>query len=145
MSKQLKIYQSIDYQVLDTYVMAGGSRRLIEFRGGSLQPRINGKFSTSDPEIIAALDADIARGGASFKCIHSEDLPDGAKAKGKKESEENDFVPEDFNHVTGITTGQAARDFLLENVPGLSNTKLPNIATIKEVAKANKIFFVDLK
>lgn len=81
-----KTYQSIHFIELDTYIMMGGHKKLVQFRGGSLKPRINGRYSTDDPKEIEVLDKDAQRSGASFKCIHSEGTPDQVTVKKEQPS-----------------------------------------------------------
>lgn len=144
-----KVYQSIHYQTLDTYAMVNGAETLIQFRGGTLQPQINGKYSTSNPSVIAAMDAGLVE-GAAYKCISVETTPDepeltskpGFKADAlnvKDSQDENGFT-----EVPGITTIQAAKEYLVANVEGLTLSRLPNGNTIKSVAAANRIKFTDL-
>lgn len=162
---QRKVYQATLYQYLDTYVEVNGQKTLIQFRGGTLQPRLNGKFATDDPNVIAALDADIKRLGAkaSFKCIHSEEIPDPKEenapvkstapqsAAPQVEPPAADDVPAGDNaapivEIPGITTVQAAKEFLLEKYPeDVKISHLPNKEAVLKVAAEKRIKFVDLK
>jgi hypothetical protein len=137
-----KTYQSLTYQTLSMYVLVNGQKRLVQFKGGTLKPKMNGKFITDDPQMIAALDTDSAN-GKMFKCIAVE-TTDQAKEPEVDHSEAI-LDSSDVIKVSGIKTAQSARDYLLQNVPELSSTKLPNLTAIKEVAAANGIRFVDLQ
>jgi hypothetical protein len=137
-----KTYQSLTYQTLSIYVLVNGQKRLVQFKGGTLKPKMNGKFITDDPQMIAALDTDSAN-GKMFKCIAVETNEEGKKTEDELPVASEDTT--DLIRVSGIRTAQAAKDYLLQNVPELSSTKLPNLATIKEIAAANKIKFVDLQ
>jgi len=156
---QTKIYQSIRFHTLDTYVMVDGKQHLIEFRGGTLKPDIKGKFTTNDPKLIKALDNDSGNGN-SFKCIgvigKKDPKPDNFKSnppEGTDEpaqsGEEHPDTPDtkvDQKAIIadGISTVQGARDYLVSNVDGLTASKLPNKAAILNAAKANNIVFPHL-
>ncbi|HBE43700.1 MAG TPA: hypothetical protein DDW27_21400 [Bacteroidales bacterium] len=154
-----KTYQSIHYIELDTYIMVDGHKKLIQFRGGSLKPRINGKYTTNDPKEIEVLDKDVQRPGASFKCIHSEGTPDKV-AKPKPEMTEvsktegpDEFKDQDEDKQVGsvgyktipeVKTVQDARKYLAANVEGLTLSKLPNATAVKNAAAKNNILFPNL-
>ena len=151
---QRKTYQSIHYKDLDTYVSVNGVKTLIIFRGGTLKPKVNGKVSTDDPALIKAMDNDPGN-GTSFRCISIEGEAEPSvrenpvipsKAKEKKQEPEDDTQDRnpEITKVEGISTVQAARDYLLNNVPELTASKIPNGAAVKNVAAANNILFVDL-
>lgn len=128
-----KTYQAIGYQTMDMYVDVNGKRVLITFRGGSLQPKINGTFQTSDPDLQKVLEKDTAR-DILFQEIGSFD---DEATDTTKTSEET--------IVEGITTVQAAREWLLSNVPGVTQATLPNKTALLAFASQNKIVFKDLK
>lgn len=142
MEKKQKTYQSTQAVQLDTYVSINGKAVLIEFRGGTLDPRINGRFQTSNPDIIAALDADIARVGAgcSFKCIHEELLL------------EDDPLVEglDPKEIPGIKTVTAAKEWLVEAsatgliTKGITEGMLRNRTEVLRAAAENKVTFTEL-
>lgn len=159
---QRKVYQAVSYQYLDTYVMVNGQKVLVQFRGGTLSPRMNGKFSTEDPDVIAALDADLNRLGsnASFKCIHSEEIPDAEGVKKadapkaeepKKEAPDGDGKPPASDpipatEVPSITTVQAAKEYLLQQFPDeLKVSHLQNKEAVLKVAAEKLLKFTDLK
>lgn len=136
-----KVYRSLVYKDLDTYVMVDGIKTLVQFRGGSLQPRINGIFVSDDADIIAAMDKDRGN-GTSFTCISVTGEP-AKKAEPVKFAE-----PEEENEVTqitGVTTLQEVREFLLKNVEGLTPAKMPNIKSVMNLAAKNGYEFPDLK
>lgn len=163
-----KTYQSIHFIELDTYIMVSGHKKLIQFRGGSLKPRINGRYSTSDPAEIEVLDKDAKRPGASFKCVYQEETPDKVITKPQDQSEEilvkdkpaeKKQEPEEFKDqdddvsaasigiktVPEIASVQDARKYLVANVEGLTLSKLPNITAVKNAAAKNNIVFPNLQ
>lgn len=160
---QRKVYQATNYQYLDTYVEVKGQKTLIQFRGGTLQPRLNGKFATDDPDVIAALDADINRLGAkaSFKCIHSEEIPGPKEENAPVKStapqsaaplgEPVKDAPAGDNaapiaEIPGITTVQDAKEYLLDKfADSVKISHLPNKDAVQKVAAEKRIKFVDLK
>lgn len=134
-----KVYQSLYYQLFNTYVMVDGVKVSVNFTGGSLVPKINGTFVTTDEKIQEAIEKS---GGFNkdYKLTSTETIVE------EEPEEEKEQIPDDYNKVSGIKTAQKARDFLLEQkIEGLTASQLPNIAAIKEVAAANKIVFLDLK
>lgn len=147
-----KTYRSLVYKDLDTYVMVNGQKVLIQFRGGSLQPAINGIFATSDPDLIRALDKDRGN-GTSFKCIHvdGKEEPEPRKPETQKTKEpENKGDDEDqdkdseLKEVPGISTLQDARNYLLANVEGLKPSQVNNTGQVRACAAKNGITFPDL-
>ena len=156
-----KTYQSFHYTELDTYIMVGGHKKLIQFRDGSLKPRINGRYTTSNPQEIEALDKDAQRPGASFRCVHTEGAPDKV-TKPKSETPEKQEVPDTrapeefkdqdenpagsvgYKTVPEIKTVQDARKYLADNVEGLTLSKLPNATAVKNAAAKNNIVFPNL-
>ncbi len=168
-----KTYQSIHFIELDTYIMVGGHKKLIQFRGGSLKPRINGRYTTDDPKEIEVLDKDAKRPGISFKLIHSEEIPDKVTEeptvapmvkKAPAEPIKKQTLPEEakeveefkdqeeaspatsvgYKTVPEITTVQDARKYLADNVEGLTLSKLPNATAVKNAAAKNNIVFPNL-
>jgi len=154
-----KVYQSIHYQVLDTYIEVNGKRMLIKFRGGSLKPRINGKFITTNPDIITVMDEDAERPGASFRCILSQNLPDSHNETEKVQESAFKVMPEPnieepevekskksngLRKVYEVKTIKDAREYLVGNVEGFTNSKLPNAIAIKNAAAKNNIVFPNL-
>lgn len=159
---QRKVYESIHFHIRDLYVLVDGKPVLIQFRGGSMIPDIKGRFSTTDPKLIKAMDTDSAY-GKSFKCIHVEDYPDpvpskenvlaGAKTEGgnspANESGNNtDGSPAnegDFTKVEGIKTVQKAKEYLAAEPYNIPLSQLPNGTVVKAKAKELKLLFVDLQ
>lgn len=142
MERKQKTYQATQSVQLDTYVSVNGKAVLIEFRGGTLDPRINGRFQTSNPDIIAALDADIARVGASctFKCVHEEVLID------------DDPLMEELDpkEIPGIKTVTAAKTWLVEASEkglikkGITAGMIKNRTDVLAIAAENKVTFTEL-
>ena len=137
-----KTYRSLVYKDLDTYVMVNGQKTLIQFRGGSLQPPINGIYVSDDPVVIEAMDKDRGN-GTSFICILSEGAVEAPKAEPKKATEED--PQEELQKVFGITNLQDAKNYLLKNIEGLTLSKMPNAASVKNVAAKNGIKFPELQ
>lgn len=67
-----KTYQSLKY-VDDSYcILVNGNKMFVRFNGGSLQPRVNGKFTTTDPDVMAAMES--CKGfNKEFKLVSAED------------------------------------------------------------------------
>lgn len=142
MEKKQKTYQATQSIQLDTYVLINGKAFLVEFRGGTLDPRISGRFQTSDPDVIAALDADIARVGPSctFKCIHEEVLiEDETLTEGLEPKE-----------IPGIKTVTATKSWLVEASEqgiikkGITAGAIKNRTDVLRIAAENKVTFTEL-
>ena len=146
---QRKVYQANAYKDLDIYVMYGGTtKKQILFRGGSLQPRINGKYITSDPKDIEAIEKH-SMFNVWFRCVQVDEIPEDENAllddvKPQDQNTEADQIPEGFTKVEGIKTLQAAKEYLVKEC-GMDSKKLPNGVAVKNAAKENKVVFVDLK
>jgi hypothetical protein len=151
-----KIYRSIVYKDLSTYVMVNGQKTLVQFKGGSLQPPVNGTYVTDDPDMIRALDKDNGN-GKTFRCIHSEGEPlpeekpqvtvkvEAATMKVKPEAIPTIEKEAKEKEVPGIKTLQQAKEYLLKNIEGLSPSQMPNAASVKNQAAKHGIKFIDLK
>ena len=146
MERKQKTYQSTQAIQLDTYVRANGQKVLIEFRGGTYDPRKNGLYRTSEPSVIKALDADIERIGpnCTFKCIHEEVLlEDEAEKSNLKE-------PLTEKEIPGIKTVTAARGWLVDAsfegiiTRGITSSMIKNRTDVLRFAEENKITFTDL-
>ena len=142
-----KVYRSLIYKTLDTYIMVDGQKTLIEFRGGTLQPPINGIFVTDNPNVIKAMDKDSGY-GTSFTCISSEGDPKPEKAppRGPVLKEEVPKTPEviEKKTVPGITNIQEAKEYLLKNIEGLKLANMPNTKSVKNLMVKNGFEFPDL-
>ena len=159
-----KIYQAVEFRTLDTYESVGGNKVRIEFRNSSPAPNARGQYTTEDPAVIAAMEKS-ASFNTTYKCIHTETFGDPAPvtkkaapkgqppaddegAGGAGEGDDN-AGKEDPNagdgvtEVPGITTIQAAREYLVKNCEG-NASKLPNGTAVKKFAAEKKIKFVDL-
>lgn len=144
---QRKVYRSLVYKDLDTYIMVDGVKTLVQFRGGSLQPPINGIFVTQDPAVIKAMDKD--RGlGTSFVCIASDGEPDpedeDEKPKIRKEAPKVFDAPQ-MKNVPGIFTLQDVREYLLKEIEGLKPAQMPNAKSVENLAAKHGFVFPDLK
>lgn len=146
MERKQKTYQATQAIQLDTYVEVKGGKRLIEFRGGTLNPRRNGLFSTSTPEIMDALDADIKRvgPGCTFKCIHEEILlDDDAPVKSNK-------IHLGGLDVPGVKTVTAARTWLVDASfekkieEGITSSMIKNRTDVLRIAEEHGIVFTEL-
>jgi hypothetical protein len=137
-----KTYRSLVYKELDTYVLVDGVKRLIQFRGGSLQPRINGIYVTEDPKVIEAMDSDRGN-GTSFVCIRSEGEPD-EKKKTVKPVEKKKEPVEDIEEVPGITNLQDARNYMLSRFQDLRPSQLNNTIMVRAQAVKKGIKFTEL-
>lgn len=153
-----KTYQSLHYQELDTYVLINGQKRLVKFRGGTLRPKINGKISTDDPELIAALDK--AKGnGVSFACILTEGEAPKTEKKVKEQEKDPEPEPEEtkvpeetpplpdnkLTEVLEVTNLQEAKEFLVGAVEGLKPSQMPNAKSVLNQALKNNFSFPNLK
>jgi hypothetical protein len=144
MEKKQKTYQATNYIQLDTYTLVDGKAVLIEFRGGSLEHHRNGIYSTTDPKVMGALDADIKRVGidkSSFKCIHEEVLIND-------DENETDVLTD--QEVPDIKTVTAAKQWLIEASEqgiikkGITPSMIKNRTDVLTIAGENKINFIDL-
>ncbi len=142
-----KIYQSNHFLQLETYEDVGGEKVLVKFSGGTLQPRVPGKYETSDPKLIKAMDETIERGGASYRCIYSEGARKTSSQKEEKDPEppKGSDEPPEVTKVEEVKTLQEAKNYLLEKVPGLSASKIPNSAAVLNAAKEHYIEFPNLQ
>lgn len=154
---QRKVYRSLVYKDLDTYIVVNGQKVRIEFRGGSLQPPINGIFVATNPDVIKAMDHDSGL-GRSFTCIVSEGEPDPEPEDEDSDEDEPKVVPDkkpakkaqvheipEMKEVPGITTIQDAREYLLKEIEGLKPQNIPNPKSVENLAAKNGIVFPDLK
>jgi len=145
MERKQKTYQSVHFVQLDTYLKVKGQRTLIEFRGGTLEPKRNGTYNCTDPDIIEALDANIKRIGqkCSYKCIHEEILFEDDSPQKKKGNSVMRDVPE-------INTVTAGREWLInasaegQIEEGITPSMIKNRTDVLRIAEENGIRFVDL-
>ena len=145
MERKQKTYEATNAIQLDTYCLVDGKKFLVEFRGGTLDPRKHGRFNTSDPKVIKAMDDDIVRVGperASYKCVHTETLIDD-------EAEiEVEPIPEKI--IPGIKTVTKAREWLIEASDqgiikkGITSSMIKNRTDVLRFAGENKVTFTDL-
>lgn len=142
-----KIYEAIEFKDLDTYEVVNGVRTPIQFRSSSPALEAKGKYVSSNPEIIKAMDASIARGKCAYKCILTEnfynddeplpDIPDGTKDS----AEQTDG--DDIRQVPDIKTIQDARAYLNKEFE-IPLSKMPNGGAVKKAAAEHKVSFPDL-
>lgn len=138
-----KTYRSLVYKDLDIYIVVNGIKTLTEFRGGSLQPPINGIFSTSNPAYIEAMDKDSSN-GIAFICVRSEGVPEPPKTEPKNEKKVTQTTVEKKT-IPGITNLQEAREYLLKNIKGLTMANMPNAKSVTNLAEKHGFEFPDLK
>ena len=178
-----KTYQSLKY-VDDSYcIIVNGNKMFVRFNGGSLQPRVNGKFTTTDPDVMIAMES--CKGfNKEFRLVSADDAPvktfpaavvvppppppppdpdpDPDPEVGNnippsypapEDTGSNDPGPDygdgesgdqKIEEVPGITTVQAAKQYLINN-KGVQVSKLPNKAAVLEHAVLNNVKFIDLQ
>ena len=146
-----KVYQLNHFQLLDTYILVNGKKKLILFRGGSLKPKINGKFATTDPAEIAVMDEGAKRPGAAYRCILSDTVPDDKPKKVPEQKVDKEpalvettMASAGMKVVPEINSVKDARNYLVENVKGYTISKLPNMTAVKNAAAKNNILFPNL-
>jgi hypothetical protein len=135
MSKEItKTYQSRVTPIFSTYITVKGVRRNIRFAGGKAYPkRSYGKFSTSDPDLIKALEE--SRGfGKDWICISSTEQPETPETT-KEESGEKE--------ITEPKTVREAKDYLNKHFE-IPYTQLQNRDAVMKVAGDLKIKFVNV-
>lgn len=146
MEKKQNTYIALENIQFDTYVTVGSNRVLIQFRGGSLEPRRNGTFTTNDQKLIEAIDKDSGM-NKTFKLLHSDVvLEDEIPSPGSKEDRK------DWLKVEGTKTVQAAKEWLLDASKkgehgvkeGLLSSQITNKSTVLKLADEFHIEFVDL-
>jgi hypothetical protein len=146
MEKKQNTYIALENIQFDTYVMVGSNRVLIQFRGGTLEPRRNGTFTTNDPKLIEAMDKDSGI-NKTFKLFHSDVvLTEEVPAPGSQEDRK------DWLKVEGTTTVQKAKDWLINASKnkehgvkdGLLSSQIANKSTVLALAEEFHIEFVDL-
>jgi hypothetical protein len=143
-----KIYEAIEFKELDTYEVVNGVRTPIRFSNSSPNLEAKGRFVTSDPELIKAMDASIARGKCAYKCILTEEffddeepLPDEIEIMEKFTDQPG--KPDEITKVPGIKTLQDARTYLNKEMD-VPFSRMPNGKAIKNIAEELKIEFPDL-
>lgn len=128
-----------------TYVNIKGKDVPIHFSGGVIYPRrINGSYSTSDPDIQKALEND-HRNGEIWKCISKIPLfkkPEVETLEG--ETAEVPETPAKTRKVPEIKTVQDAKEYLASRLDGISKATLTNKAKVLEVAARYNIIFPNL-
>lgn len=146
MESTQKTYQALANVVFDTYIVVKGSKFLVQFRGGMLEPRTNGIFVTNNKDIIAAMEKDSGF-NKTFKLKSSETiLTDDPVKHGASGSLDRS----DWQKVEGTTSVQKAKDWLLEASEegrirkGITTSLIPNKTTVLALADEFKIVFVDL-
>lgn len=142
-----KVYQLKHFLQLETSTVVDGKKVAIKFSGESLYPRIPGRFEATDPELIAAMDADMKRAGSScaYRCISAEG---DDKTKDFEPVEPEEGAPAnatDFIKVEEVKTLQEAKEYLVKYVGGMTASRIPNKQAVLNAAKENKIEFPNLQ
>lgn len=137
-----KTYQNLISPLFSTTVFVDGERRDVRFvTGGKVQPRrVNGKFRTSDPELIKVLD-ESPYYGKKWVCINS---TEPVKEEQEGEAEETK-VPEEevIKNIEGPTSAKQMREYLNKKL-GVPYSKLPNKDAALRVAKEMNLNFVNV-
>jgi len=157
-TKVQHFYRSSQYLQHQTYITLNGEQFPILFSGGTRKPYIRfGFFITDNPEIIKAIETD-PRFGKEFKRERPEisevtDLENPQTQhvfKVEDITEVNAAATEsvnprkNFKVVTGITSGQKAKAYLLKTYRGkVKSLDLRTNAAIVAIADAHKIYFID--
>ena len=132
-----KTYRNLVSIDFSTTINAGGAPVFIHFTGGRIHPkRINGIYRTSRPDIIEALDTH-PKYGIDWIC-ESE-----SESKGAVEIKPGELQVEDKMVVSGPINSQQAREWLNKN-KGVPFTKMRNKAEVMQMAKEQKVEFVNL-
>lgn len=144
-----KTYISLSSRHLELYIMVNGKKRLVRFTGGSINPPMNGTYSTDDSETIKALDKDSAY-GKLFTCQYvieqaSDEKPQNEAPEKEETENSTSEKPEKIKEIPGIKTLQEARDYLLKNIEGLTPSKIPNATAVKNLALKYGLKFPELK
>lgn len=146
---QLHTYELLSSMSLYTTVTVKGEQVDIFFTGGFIRPYIRrGFFSTSDPDIIKALEEDNSY-NILWRKIHpiNDEISDSDPVDTSETTDPNKVTDEDLtgyeiNH--GINTGQKARAFLLSKLEGkITSSDLRTNADIRKVAEEYKIRFTN--
>jgi len=130
MYKQYQLKTAMEFHLR---IMINGEKEVISFTGGSQFPVVvRGKFATTDPKVAEALEK------------HSFFNVEYILVREDKPAKKKSVEVEGFQDVTGITTIQEAKDWLVQNV-GADESVLNNKDRIMMAAESNKIHFVDLR
>lgn len=133
-------YTALQFIQLDSYVMIDGVQVPIQFRGGSIENKLNGYLVTTDPKMIAALEKDGGYGKSWIKTNSEVLLTD----------EPSEVKEVEFLKVPGITSVQKAKEWIVEQSAegnirkGITNSQIPNKTTLLALANELKLDFVDL-
>lgn len=145
---ELHIYELLSSMTLYTTVTIKGASVDIMFDGGFVRPYTRrGRFSTSDPDIIKALEEDNSYNILWRKIqpeqIEGSDTPaNETRKEPSKPTTSEDLT--DYTLVPEISSGQKAKAYLLSALEGkITNADLKNNAEIRRVAEENKIRFTD--
>ena len=133
-TKTYRTLVSVDFA---TTINVSGEQVFIHFSGGRVYPkRINGLYRTSKPDIIAALD-NHPKYGIDWICVSE------SESKGTVEVKPGELQVEDKMVVSGPINSQQAREWLNKN-KGVPFTKMRNKAEVMQMAKEQKVEFVNL-
>lgn len=138
-TKTIKTYRALRYLQLQTDAYRkNGKRETIEFRGGTMAPkRVNGTFTTDDPEIQAYLE-NSDRFNVDYKIINEVKETFTEIDEGKEETS-----PE-TEKVEGVKDLQEARRYMVDKF-GLNPESLKNKNQVLAAAKRQNLEFVDME
>lgn len=135
-----KVYQHAHLLSLTTPVKAGNKVVVVEFDGGNSYPRSNGKYSTNDPEVQKALE-ESPRFKKDWHLLREtsleEEEPEVEEPAGKDPEGEEEVIE-------GITTVQAAKDYLTKEY-GATSREVSNREKVLDYAASKNVVFKDLE
>lgn len=139
--KVRKTYQTM-YNILQLqhwFKLKNGRKVLVEFLGGGFKPRkTHGRFATDNPELIEAMESsgDYNKQFKLYSEVEVEDVSDVID-----QSNVVKLGAPELKEVGGITTVQAAREFLVKNFTEVTYSMVPNkLAVLKEAEKLGLVF-----
>ena len=131
-----KTYQNLISPIFSTFIEVDGERRDIRFViGGKVKPtRVNGKFRTSDPKIIEAMD-NSEHYGKKWVCVSTDEaLPEPVVEEVEQLT---------IKEIHGPTNVKEMREYLNQKM-GVPYSKMPNRDAAFRVAQSMNIEFVNV-
>jgi hypothetical protein len=134
-----KVYQNLICPRFTTFIEIDGKRVDLSFTsGGKEKPkRVNGKFRTSNPQLIKALD-ESPYYGKKWVCISTDEISLEAVRQRQVEEKENAV-----KKIHAPKTAKEMREYLNKNL-GVPWSKLPNKEAAFKVAKDMNLEFVNV-
>lgn len=131
------IYQLTTMKDMTTYLTVGKELVTVIFSGGFVVPfKYNGTYSTSDPQLIEALEASPNFNSMWVKVSPSADQPE------EEEIEEvKPIAPSKLEAIPGISSGQKARAYILAKYEDITNAQLRTNEEITRIATEKGIKF----